>query len=62
MCACKMHIVGQTHVSVFDKYESLRIIIVARQQPQTQLFSLELRDLRGKSLANPWKKHDNIPL
>jgi len=43
-----MHIVGQTHVSVFDKYESLRIIIVARQQPQTQLFSLELRDLRGR--------------
>ena len=48
MCACNMHIVGQTHVSVFDKYESLRIIIVARQQPQTQLFSLELRDLRGR--------------
>jgi propionyl-CoA carboxylase beta chain len=33
-------------------------------QPHTtrRRIALGLRKLRGKTLANPWKKHDNIPL
>jgi len=27
-----------------------------------KLIALGLRKLRNKDLANPWKKHDNLPL
>jgi hypothetical protein len=46
-----MHIMGQTQISMFDKYESVRIIIVAGQQTQTLLSSPERRDMRGPPLV-----------
>jgi len=37
---------------MFDKYESVRIIIVAGQRTQTLLFSLERRDMRGAAAGS----------
>ena len=36
--------------------------ISQKQDQQLTVKSLGLRKLRNKSLENPWKKHDNIPL